>query len=341
MAVISLRDPTSEEPTSTSRKLLEYLSFTPHEQEALMRGEITSHAVNELSDKELAITMAVLVPAPLENLLDFIRSGRALETDRDLLAHGELHFTPSGDVDPTGFSDVGFAPSEESEIRALLEVKPGSWFNLSESESKNLASLRQTFDPKGCEKNPRCAEAVASTLRNMLRERLAAYRERGLSGIEPYTRGGGQQADPAEELRKATNAARFLAHEYPQIFDAFLNYPRGNQSGMESRFFWLKLKAQDRPTFILSHRVLCLRGGVAFAAERQFYVGHSYNSLQILAGLIPIEGRTLLVYLNRTSTDQVAGFMSGTRHGMGRKMMEKGVREQFEDVLAQVDHQKN
>ena len=36
MAFSSLRDPTSEEPTSESRKLLEYLSSEPQEQRALL-----------------------------------------------------------------------------------------------------------------------------------------------------------------------------------------------------------------------------------------------------------------------------------------------------------------
>jgi len=84
----------------------------------------------------------------------------------------------------------------------------------------------------------------------------------------------------------------------------------------------------------LAHRVLCVRDGMAFAAERQIYVGQSYNSLQILYGLVPADGKTLVFYLNRTSTDQVAGFMTGTRHSMGRKIMEKEVRKHFEDVLA-------
>src|SRR5262249_10879977 len=147
--------------------------------------------------------------------------------------------------------------------------------------------------------------------------RAAAYMERGLSGIAPYDRDGGKVADPAAELRGATSALTYLARVDPSLFEAFLNFPRGDAAGLESRFLWLKQRVQDRPAFILSHRVLAVRDGVAFAAERQFYVGRSYNSLQIVAGLVPCDGKTLVFYLNRTSTDQVAGFMSGTRHGIG------------------------
>ncbi len=69
---------------------------------------------------------------------------------------------------------------------------------------------------------------------------------------------------------------------------------------------------------------------------RQFYVGQSYNSLQILIGLFPAGDKTTMFYLNRTSTDQVAGFLSGTRRSIGRKLMEKAIREQFVTALAAV-----
>ena len=40
---------------------------------------------------------------------------------------------------------------------------------------------------------------------------------------------------------------------------------------------------------VLAHRVRHVEPAFAFLAERQYYVGHSYNSLQIVAGLFPIE----------------------------------------------------
>lgn len=319
-----------------SEKVLQYLSFTSAEEDALRKGEIVSHAVDELSDKELAITMAVSVPAPLTDLLDFLRSGRALEIDRDILAHGVVPIDASGRFDAAAFAGVVLDPSEAKEIRRLLETGPGSSYNLSEREFRAFARLRQAFPAKECGTDPKCADAVVSALRKVLQDRLAAYLDRGLAGVDAYVRDGDERADPAGELRQATGAAHFLEQWNPQVFEAFRDFPKGDQTGIENRFLWLKQTIQDRPTFILSHRVLCVRDGIAFAAERQFYVGHSYNSQQILVGLVPMEGKTLIVYLNRTSTDQVAGFMKGTRHGVGRKMMEKGVREQFEEVRADV-----
>ena len=328
------------QPAPSADKLCQALGFTAEERERLLRGEIVTHAVQELSDKELAVTMAMLVPAPLANLLEFARSGKELEINRDILAHAVLGEGGAGADDDRNFQDAGFTPSEASEVLDLLEVRPGNKFNLSQAEVQRFAELRRKFPPKECKKDPACADAVVSTLRSVLRERLQAYRERGLAGIEPYAREGGKLSNPAEELRTATSAAQILHQEYPQLFDAFLNYPKGDQTGIENRFLWLKQRIQDRPTFILAHRALCVRDGMAFAAERQFYVGQSYNSLQILYGLFPTGGKTLVFYLNRTSTDQVAGVMTGTRHSMGRKIMEKEVRKHFEEVLASLENRR-
>lgn len=323
-------------PEPTSERVLKYLSFTPAEQEALRRGEITSHAVDELSDKELAITEAMLVPTPVNDLLDFLRSGKVLETDRDTLAHGAIAVDASGHFDPAALDGVGLEASEAKEVRELLEAGPGSSVNLSAAELDAFAGLRRAFPPKECGRDPHCAEAVVSAYRKVLRDRLAAYLDRGIAGIGPYARDGNKTADPADELRKAAGAARFLEQWDPQVFAAFRDFPKSDQGGIENRFLWLKQTVQDRPAFILSHRTLCIRDGIAVAAERQFYVGHSYNSLQILVGLVPMEGRTLVVYLNRTSSDQVAGVMTGTRHGVGRHIMEKEIRGQFEDIRAKL-----
>ena len=159
-----------------------------------------------------------------------------------------------------------------------------------------------------------------------MKERIAAYQARGMAGIAPYAREGGKTAEPQQELLTATNALQVLSQKMPQVFQAFAKYPQGDPGQLEHRFYWLKQMIQDRPTFVLSHRCVHVDPPLAFLAERQFYVGQSYNSLQVVVGLFPLEGKTLVFYLNRTSTDQVAGFMQGTRHSMGRKIMAKEIR---------------
>jgi hypothetical protein len=71
-------------------------------------------------------------------------------------------------------------------------------------------------------------------------------------------------------------------------------------------------------------------------AERQFYVEHSYNSLSLMAGVMPLSGGTIVLYSNRTSTDQVAGVGSGLRHSIGSKQMRDEIVKSFEQIRATV-----
>jgi hypothetical protein len=60
-------------------------------------------------------------------------------------------------------------------------------------------------------------------------------------------------------------------------------------------------------------------GGIILS--RQFYVGHTYNSSNVVAGGLPYKEGTLVFYSTRLSTDQVTGFGSDLKHTVGRDQM--------------------
>ena len=121
--------------------------------------------------------MAMLAPASLMELLEFARSGKELEINRDILSHGALSAAAAGDADTRAFQDAGFTSSEVDEVRDLFEIEPASKFNLSQAEVQRFADLHKKFKAKECEKDSGCIDAVVSTLRGVLRDRLKAYRE--------------------------------------------------------------------------------------------------------------------------------------------------------------------
>jgi hypothetical protein len=306
------------------------LGFKPDQKAAFESGEVISSGFEELSDKELALAMAVLIPAPMEKVIGFSRSKNAFEVNKDILAHGTLE---GGDT-KAFLASAQFDASESDEINKLIAVEPGSTFNLSAGEVARFQALRKKH-PGNCAKDATCAGAVMNEYRGVLEARLKAYQAKGLAGIEPYTRGS-KSAEPAKELTQAAEAMTLAQKTFPQFYDAFRNYPKGGSSNVEHTFLWFKQMVQDRPTFILSHRMAFQSDDLMFRIERHFYVGQSYNSLQIVIGLLPSGDKTSMFYLNRTSTDQVAGFMSGTRHSMGRKIMEKEIRKLFDAALTAV-----
>lgn len=78
---------------------------------------------------------------------------------------------------------------------------------------------------------------------------------------------------------------------------------------------------ENRPTFILSHRAERHAANAALLTEEQYYVGHSYNSNFIAGGALEVQGGTIVFYVNRTFTDQVAGWGSSLKHNIGRGQM--------------------
>jgi hypothetical protein len=309
------------------------LGLSPKQMAEARGGKIVSGDFPELTDKELAIAVAMVVDGPIAEVAEAVRSSSMFELNPNVLSFGDL-----GDGDPSaaGFEAVEFTADERSEIRGLLDAEPGSEFNLSMPEIRRFESLRERLPPN-CERDPECATVVVEEYRGVLLERLRAYHEGGTNAVAPYAREGGETADPAQELRTAAQACVLLEQRFPELQRALVEYPRYAVEGVESRFHWVKQRVRGRPAFVLQHRMLFARPDALLGVERDFYVGHSFNSLLVMGGALPLENRTMVFYVNRTSTDQVAGFAKATRHSLGRKHLREQVIEDLERIRAEFE----
>lgn len=146
----------------------------------------------------------------------------------------------------------------------------------------------------------------------------------------PYDRGKGKSSDSAAEVRRAADIESILSDSHEEFYRTFVDFPRHQSDGIEHRFYLIKQRLEGRPCFKLSHRMFQEGPNHAIVAERHFYVGHTYNSLQVILGCFPIDEGVVLFYRNRTSTDQVAGVGSSLRHKIGRDMMRDEVINLFE-----------
>jgi hypothetical protein len=89
-----------------------------------------------------------------------------------------------------------------------------------------------------------------------------------------------------------------------------------------------------RPNFALRHRLAMPLDDAYVIADRDFYVSAGYNDTQAVAGLLPVEDGTVVVYVNRTTTDQLGGFGASAKQAIGRGMMAKQISEIFEKARA-------
>jgi hypothetical protein len=303
------------QPPVTVGQVARSLGFADAEVHRIESGDVISKSLSEGSDKELAGVVAVFVNKPIAELTDAVLRGKMLETDKDIRAFRVWKSTDSPD---DAFADAGLAPDETSEARTFTRASPGDKLNLSSSEIAQFKNVRPTPD------------AVNVALRAMLKARYIAYLRGGLQGITPYTRGRGESA-PATELAQAIRET-MPATPRKDFLQALLEYPADQPASVQHRFYWYKQIVEDRPTFILAHVAERQSDTSAILTEEQFYVGHSYNSNFIAAGGLAVQGGTLIFYVNRTFTDQVAGFGSGLKHNIGRGQMLSDVTDKLKHL---------
>lgn len=311
-------------------KAMELFEFTAAEKATITSGQTVVRQSPEEAN-ELVVVLARVIPRPTDQLVEAVRSGKLMRAGQDVLAVGEIDTKkPLAE----SFKSAVYGADESKELDGLLASKAGSDFNLSDDEFKRFETLRGQFSSGGCKGDAKCTAAATAEYQSILTARMQAYMDGGLTAVAPYSRGKGKLSTPGTDLKTALDQAKVFAGLFPSVFQSVQAYPAASPDS-EDHYYWIRMKIQDRPTFILSHRRIFAGTGGAISVERQFYVGQSYNDLQILAGAVPDGAGSLMFYANRTFTDQVAGMGQSVKHGVGRKFMVDAIQENL-DSLAKV-----
>jgi hypothetical protein len=312
-------------------EVLKDLQFTPEELQRAKGGAIVERPVSEGSERELSIAFTLLAKTRPEDVAGLYREARDLETVKVIKSHGRI----AGEGILADFEKAALQPSPDKEAKRYLNAEPGDSLNLSEREIAAFQALKT----KGGD--AASVKSVEQLLRETLLARLRAYRMNGLAGIAPYQRGRSVQLSAGNELLRATKESVYLAKYLPALHDVLMNYPAAKEKvkkdKFEESFYWYNLDLFDRPTFVLTHRVAMLADYAYVAVERQFYASHDYNSMQQIVAALQTKDGTLLIYVGRVSTDQVAGFTSAAAHPVARTVMAPYIKEMFEAIRSRVE----
>jgi hypothetical protein len=303
-------------------KAIEHLKMPPEIAARIKNGEIVAPPVSDGSDKELAVRLMMLVKAGPDDLKEYITADNLMGKDPTFSASGEL---------PPDSPKIEGIKLTVDEAMDYLSAEPGNDFNFHTAEFAKLKAAKKKV------KDDKDAPAVAAqVLAEILVARLQAYRQAGIGAVAPYDRGGGKFSEPGDELLGAMEASPILKNAAPEAYAAFLDFPGSSAPGASHQFFWSQQKVEDKPAFILSHRMTYPgQNGVIFV-DRQYYVSRTYNSMLTGTGCGQLAEGTMIYYVNRTSTDQVAGFMQETKHNIGRKQMREELIKMFEEIKKKV-----
>lgn len=136
----------------------------------------------------------------------------------------------------------------------------------------------------------------------------------------PYARGK-EQRRLADEIARETEASAF--------YDALLAYPQKRPERLQEAFHWIVHDQDNRPTITLRHRMTLDIGDGLVAADREFNVSQGYNHMQAIAGMVPVQGGTMVFYGAHISTDRVGGAAMAMKHNIGRKVLARQLKDIF------------
>ncbi len=306
LALVVLAGPALADPP-LARPILEEAGYSEAQISELKAGKMVTRSLDPSNDRELTAGLAFLVRVPPNELMKETRDRILVEVDPNTDAWGALE----GDASAAAFASLKLGPDLE---KAYRKAEPGSDLNLSKDEIEALRSHTGSLD---------------AAVRDQVRERYRAYRAEGLGGIAPYDRGDGE-SPAGGDLRSATEALTGLDRHVPEFRRALLDYPKQLPEGFEERFDWSLYQAHGSPVILLTHRMGMPAGSGWVVAQRQFYVSASYNVEQAIAAFLPVSEGTLVLYQNRTSTDQVAGFGGSAKRKIGGKLMAAQLSELFD-----------
>ena len=306
----------------TAQEVLASLPFSDAEKQQILKGDLVTAAAKVSLERELAVVMAFLVKQPPADLVAVFRKAGGLKSDPMINGHGEIN----GEGSLDDLRGVVLTPDAETAAQRYLNAAPGTEWNLDSPEIAAFSALKAQ-NPSGAA----AVQHVEAQLRTVLLARYQAYRAGGLSAIAPYDRGGSKR-QPGEELKSATEAAKLLAQYAPVFHTVLLKYPQAEAVGLEESFHWINFNIDNRPTLALTHRLSMPLDRGYIVADRHYYVGRSHNTVQAVAGLLPVNEGTIVFYVNRTSTDQLGGFGSSAKRAIGSRIMAKQISETFEKM---------
>lgn len=301
--------------------VMSHLGFGKQHEEKLRSGEILFSGQPDLETLPEGIAVAgamMLLEMPPEELVDAYLSDEILRSHSDVLAVGSVP-QQGGTVDD--IANLGFEADEQPEARRLLEARPGDDLNLSLTEIDQLRAIVPG--------DSATADAIAA-YREALWHRLEAYRSSGLGGITPYARKSGKPSNPGAEMRAALESTTLLEKYFPVMQRALVDYPDSMSEIGESRLLWIKKSVAKRPAVALAHRLLLVSDGFTIVAEREFYVGHTYNSMLTIAAVVAHEKGSLVFATNRVFTEKVLG--ARLKKSIGRKKVAREFARHFEEL---------
>ena len=291
---------------------LDALGFPRDTQTQVEAGRFVEVALPARFDRDLNVGIAFLVGEPSPGVVarTVRQEKRVLQADDSMIAYGDLQGQGTA-------AQLERLRLTRPQLAAFARAAPGNDLNLSLDE---IAALRAAGSD---------AHAIEHEVQALLLARYRAYRSKGLSGIAPYARAG-SATSASDDLAAVNRGARATGVLPTTLYDVLDHYPADLPPGFAENLYWMQFRAHGEDTLALEHVFQVTFDEAAVLVQRQYYVSTGYNAEQAIVVFLPVQGRTLVIYTNHTSTDQVTGVGGGAKRMIGRSFMARRLEEVFE-----------
>ncbi len=293
---------------SEAESLIERLGFSAEQAQSVVGGQYVTGHLPSATPRELAVKIAARVPVSPARLVSALNSGMALKENPKVVDFGPLQ----NPIVPADLERLSLSPKQ---IARWKSAGPNESTNLSPTELSKLGALLRRTDGSS-------PQNLADFVRQMLFKRARDYQISGLDGMPPYARSDDTERSPAHEIRKAIDASHSIDLISEPLYEFLIAYPDKLPEQFSENFFWVLEKGPDGRLINLTHRFSVPYAEGYVAVQRQFYVTNGYNVEEAISVILPHQSGSLVLYTNRTSTDQVEGFGGALRRRVGDSLME-------------------
>ena len=300
--------------------LAPWIEVTREERQKLDGGEAVARTLPG-QDGQIAVFVATRLAATPDALAAWTRTIAAFKRSQFVLAIGRFS-------EPPVLSDLDGMALDDRDLDELRRCRPGACgLKLSAAEISSLSSVAAASGDGW-------REAVQRSFRQLVLNRVNAYRAGGLTALPP-------PADRDNARRIGDALASIMARSpyldrVPGLVGWLRAYP--NEGGdLESFFYWSKeFFGSGKPVIGVTHvgiaRPSLAAGTATIVAGKQILATHySQTSLGLTMALPGAAGSpTYLVYVNRSALDVLSG-MVGT---LARGIMERRLSRQAPVVVS-------
>jgi hypothetical protein len=311
----------------TADKMLDFARMTSKHKEALFNGEILvvdtgTDATADLTSSDLYSGLVIFVQESFKTVMEAIQEASHKSSEEKII----WELTPAD-----SFPNIDFKVEDSKEVERMLRFSKGRDVNLSSGEVDILKNLGISLPLDATE-----LTEFSKAYQSILERRFQSYTQKGLDGIAPYTRGKGKSESVSDDLRAVTNMLGTTIERFvPDFYKDIHQYPK--VTDRPQQYLLVREAFENRPLYVLVHRMADITNSYAFILNREYFVGHSYDAMQVTFLCVPYHKGTLIGLSTDVITDKVAGIGMKTRHKVGRKKIRSIAERRLLDVKKSIE----